>query len=85
MASWRDSRPGKVPVGPIYVDEDTKVLWMQFAEARGSTVRAEIIAAMARHMETPPPLAAQVPLPAPRPRGRPRKGSVQTLENKSAD
>lgn len=70
--NWRDKRPGRAAVA-IYVEEAVKTAWQEFVDARNSTLRAEIVTAMARHIASPPPLPEEVPLPPKRPRGRPRK------------
>ncbi len=78
MAKERPDRPGKTPFVIEMPTTDYERL-KAFAAKRGSTMKAEILAAVRRHMASPPPLPDAVPLPPPRPRGRPKKN----LENKS--
>ncbi len=54
----------------VYTDAGTRAAWDEFVRQRGSTLKAEITVAMARHIASPPPTPESVLLPPPR---RPRK------------
>lgn len=75
MAEEREGRKGVKPI-LFEVPNAEYDAFVAFCEARGSTKKAEMLAAMRRHMASPPPLPEAVPLPPPRPRGRPRKASA---------